>query len=258
MRANALAVWLSVTCACVSTGCDLATGLSDMRVVGLEAAGGGGSADSGTGGGKSSGGGTAGGGGDGGAGGAEPLGCAFLDDFNDAVIANMWQQIADPNLLIEENGELVISVPAGPGKVAASVRTVPLDATTCAVSVEILEATVDAQSFVHFELFMDSENRAGFLVIGSQLRFHHEIDTVKLVEEILYRPAQHRFLEIRHESGSFVWRTSADGQTWIERRKLQSDLATNAMRVAMGTEVLEANLGAGAYRVRFDNVIAAP
>jgi hypothetical protein len=169
-------------------------------------------------------------------------------------VGDMWQQIADPGLTIAEDGELVLSVPAGPGKVAASVRTDHFDATMCAASVELVRADHDSQSFVHFELFTNSENRAGFLLVGTELRFHHEINTAKLVEQIPFDANEHRFLEIRHENGAFVWSTSPDRLNWIERRRLLSDLAAGSMRVAMGTEVLEANLGALAYQVRFDDL----
>jgi hypothetical protein len=227
-------------------GCELATGLNayDIAKGGEPNEGGGGSGGEG---GSSS---------DGGAGGMGPLTCDFSDDFDDGVISDLWQQSTDPDLSIFEDGELVFDVPGGPGKLASSVRTARFDVGGCAATVELVSAELDSLSFAHFEFFIDSENRAGFLLVGDELRFHHEVESAMDRTDTVYDPSQHRFLRIAHRNGEFAWSTSGDGQTWDLQRTHPSPLDATAMRVVLGTEVLPDNPGAPAYEVRFDDVSA--
>lgn len=246
MSSGARDLALAFVCAGTLAACDLASGLDAFHITEGEVAGGGG--------------GNGGTGGEGGEGGQPPmmLTCNFADDFDDAALSTFWEPTVDPGLRVAVDGELVFEVPAGPGKRVASVSSPAFDASGCAISVELVEANVDAQSFVHFELWVDVDHRVGFFVIGDRLRFHHQVGAVRQNEEIPYLPNDHRFLQFRHEGMGFVWSTSANGVDWVERRTLSSDLVVGAMHVVLGTEVLPANPGAPAYEARFDNVAAGP
>lgn len=201
-------------------------------------------------------GGEAGAGGRGGGGAGPPL-CAFADDFDDGVVGSLWNANEPGDIVVSEDGELVIGMRGGNGLQAGWVLTDPFDATTCEVAVALIEDAPPAGTFVHFELYLDAQNRVGFLIKDDELRLVHEIGGVQAPEYLVLSETPHQYLKIAHGPAGFVWSTSADGTTWTEQRTLASALPVTGMRVIVGTEILPATLGAPAYEARFDDLKAA-
>lgn len=238
---RSLCVVLLFCCAC-----DVVSGLNDLRVTG------GGQPDGGSGG-------DGGRGGDGGAGGDGGSGaCHFIDDFGDDVVGPSWEQRADAVITIVEDGELAFDADGGDGKVVASIRTAPFDATDCQIAVTYTAGVLPNDTFVHFELFIDEDNRAGFLLVEDELRFHHELDGVQAHMGAPFSASEHRHWRVRHDDAGFTWSVSGDGQSWMNVHSTQSGLPTTAMQIILGTEILPAGIGVPPYRATFDDVAASP
>jgi hypothetical protein len=251
-------------------GCDLVSGLHDFSLAGvagapqLPAGGEGGMAGQdapGGAGAPAEGGGGAGGQGGvagmGGAGGEPLFACSFADDFAAVTLDPMWTEFASSGVVVSVLDELSIGMPPGDGPLLGSVRTPRFDATDCQVTVRY-QGIVPGGALAHFDLLIDEDNRAGFLLYGNELRFHHEIGAVKDDQSAMFDAAVHAYWRIVHEGGSFVWLTSTDGELWVLQRELASRLPTRSMRVVLGAEVLPATDGQAGYQSRFDDVAAGP
>lgn len=188
----------------------------------------------------------------GGNGGNGPL-CAPYDAFDDDVIDAQW----DPLLLggdvsISEPGELHIDVAAGAGNRWGRLLTaMPHDAAACGLTISFT-GTLTAEEMAYAELYIDVGNRAGFHLVGNELRLRDEIGAVPISTDITYSPTSHRWWRIVWEGGDLVWFTSPDGVDWTERERRMSTLDPMAMHVLLGAGVF--GMTTAGVNVQFDQL----
>lgn len=173
----------------------------------------------------------------GGNGGNGPL-CEPYDAFDDNNIGAQW----DPLLLggdvnITEPGELHIDLASGAGNRWGRILTsAPHDSTACGLTISFV-GTITADELAYAELYIDVENRAGFHLVGNELRFRQEIAAVTDSLDVPYNPTSDRWWRVVWEGNDLVWFTSPDGVSWMERERKMSTLDPMAMHVLIGAGV---------------------
>jgi len=188
----------------------------------------------------------------GGNGGNGPL-CAPYDAFDDDMIDSQWEPLLlGGNVAISEPGELHIDVAAGTGNRWGRILTaMPHDTTACGMTISFA-GTITAEEMVYAELYIDVGNRAGFHLVGNELRMRQEIAAVVESTDVPYNSNSDRWWRVVWEGNELVWFTSPDGVSWMERVRKISALDPMAMHILIGAGVF--GMTTAGVNVEFDQL----
>jgi hypothetical protein len=90
----------------------------------------------------------------------------------------------------------------------------------------------DTEASVSFAVVSQAPGWARFAISAGKLFMQDELQGQTNGDSIPHDPTAHKFLRIRHESGTdqIVWETSADGSAWVERRRVARPFPVSALR----------------------------
>jgi hypothetical protein len=161
------------------------------------------------------------------------------DDFNDnSTNTSKWTaDIPAGMTVVEQNQRLEVTPPASAVGYGGYYSAANYDLTESRATVELVQSTVQNYGIETYYYLNDNSNGNYFMFAtgGGNFLQQSMVNGVMTRTNIPFDPAQHRFLRFQHywEDDTVAWETSADGVTWVTRRRIPRPFAINSMQVRM-------------------------
>lgn len=168
-----------------------------------------------------------------------PSRVTFADDFNDnSMNASKWFVNANPGVaVVEQNQRLEVTPPASTTGYGGYYSKANHDLTESLATVELVQSTQQHYGIETYYMLADPNNGNYLLFAtgGGNFLCQSVANGVMTRERLSYDPAQHRHLRFRHhwEDDTVAWETSADGVTWVTRRRIPRPFNITALRVQL-------------------------
>jgi hypothetical protein len=188
-------------------------------------------------------------------------GTCFYESFSgaDSDLLVNWDRYADSTSCkaTVNAGELLIDIEPSVDCYADAHSIRPTSFVGGTASVHVTKATTSSHVETLFTLRVDSSNAYYFDVSGGILSFQQRVAGVDMPnDEITYDALAHAYWQFLYvpEGPRIAFRTSADGETWIERHSVIAVVPPDALEIALEAGTYSGG-NPGGEMARFDDFV---